>query len=196
MHEVDSRRTGRGRKGRADELSAAQFLARGGRASDPKLQLVAGRVQRLAPLAPHEAAVWLRLLQRLQGATLGGGQVLGRPLLALGPTDLWRPPLAVTGPVAARAPFGGGVIQARRLLLVAEPAAQVDRLQAYADARVRQVWLLDLDAGWTVAYRSPWAGAYHSRTLWYPGEGVPCGLGGAEIEVLKRDYRLPPRAGP
>ncbi len=57
---------------------------------------------------------------------------------------------------------------------------------AYARVGIREVWLLDLERGWTEAYRTPWAGAFTSRTLWYPGEEVPlAALGGAGVLALE-----------
>jgi hypothetical protein len=59
------------------------------------------------------------------------------------------------------------------------------RLAAYAAAGVREVWSVDVLRGWTEAYRSPWGGAYRSRTLWYPGEAVPVtGLADVAVETL------------
>lgn len=64
-----------------------------------------------------------------------------------------------------------------KLLLVVEVtrdrSSAHQRLAHYAAAAVREAWLIDLRAYYTEVYRSPWAGLYRSRTLWYPGEAVP-----------------------
>src|SRR5690606_2637665 len=46
------------------------------------------------------------------------------------------------------------------------------RVPLYAVAGARELWLLDVVRGWTEVLRSPWRGAYRSRTLWYPGEAL------------------------
>lgn len=137
---------------------------------------------------------------------------LTRPLVGLGPEDLLRPEIAVLarparwlekrGPLAAprERAMAGESVGAEGVVLAVELAGYggraqdrqrtervvTARLSAYARAGVREVWLLDLDRGWTEAYRAPWSGAFRSRTLWYPGEEVPLGsLPGVAVEALE-----------
>lgn len=203
-------RAGRGSRsgGRGDAevpLSAAGFLAelRRGVLADPRTsELRGGRIVR-RERASGERALALSALERRfvtalrggpsPGASAEGAQLARSPLLRAGPYDLVRPDLALLGGRGARvlSELGGAVLSVdpRQVVLVVDAPSDRsdahDRLQPYARAAVREVWLLDVRAGWTEAYRSPWAGAYRSRTLWYPGEAVPLtGLPGVAVEAL------------
>lgn len=120
-------------------------------------------------------------------------EVVARPLVRLGPEDVLRPSLALVRRAAPSSHAGaaqrlgaGGSLDPGEVALAVEvppeaPARRrggaealvVRRLSAYARAPVREVWLLNVERGWVEAYRSPWGGAFRSRTLWYPGEEVP-----------------------
>lgn len=121
------------------------------------------------------------------------------PLTRLGPTDVLRPELALVAPPrrgpgrTGSGPVGSGPVgsfDASSLLLVVEASCHTGddaRLGSYAEAGVREVWWVDVAQGWTEALRSPWAGRFRSRTLWYPGEAVPiAGLWGVAVEALPR----------
>lgn len=179
----------------------------------PRAELIGGRVVLAErPGAAHSAAV-LALEDRLRALSLGReGVVIARaPALRLGPTDLLRPDLALLVdaelvPAASDrtwsgrerhgsqndrsvAPgLGGSHDPAAALLVVEVSRGRVSleqRLPLFAAAGVRELWLIDLQQGWTEALRSPWRGVYRSRTLWYPGERVPVvALAGVMVEAL------------
>ncbi|MFA5550364.1 MAG: hypothetical protein WDA03_01995, partial [Trueperaceae bacterium] len=164
-----------------EELTATQFitLVKRGRLADPRLtELRRGRAVRLAQPAGQAAEV-LQRLERLLGAGLAdsGAVVRVRPLVRLGVADLWRPPLAVF-PARGSSALGGvwatqEAAAALLVVLTGSGEAVQARLAGYAASKSREVWVLDLCAGWTVRHLSIWAGKYQSRTLWYPGERVP-----------------------
>lgn len=194
---------GRGGKGEprraagpAAQVTAAEFLTllKRGRLADPgNAELRAGRTHRVRPPKGQAAGVLQRLQAELQRAVAGtGAHVAAGPLVRLGAADLWRPRLSLypaRGASALTAP--GGTLDGGALLLAVElsGASEVERLAAYAAAGVREVWCLALCEGWTVRYRSPWAGRYQSRTLWYPGESVPVmALPGVQVEALEEGF--------
>lgn len=160
-----------------------------------------------------EAAVeaWAAQEQDATGA-VHRPEVVVRPLVRVGPDDLVRPELALlvvrghegsgagdrpTPPTYVAGALGTASVGPAQVALAVELAPpsggranEADRmsarLMAYARAGIREVWLLDLERGWTEAYRTPWAGAFTSRTLWYPGEEVPlAALGGAGVLALE-----------
>lgn len=191
-------RTVRGPRPAAERLPATAFVLRlkAGLVADPRrAELAGGALAWVPPAAWQEAEVLARLaasLDKVSGQALALAEA---PLLRVGPADLWRPRLALLGPGRGRpAPGPGATLEAAGALLVVEsghPAPDLaERLAGYAAAGVREAWVLDLREGWTVAYRSPWGGAYASRTLWYPGEGVPVGaLPGRSVATLERGFR-------
>lgn len=210
-------RAGRGRRAWAGgpaaqdhPLAAAGFLAllRGGGVQDAAAaELVGGVVCRLPTLAASEAEAVVGLgsrltlaLARLASAVGAGAEVRVRPLVRLGEGDMLRPELAVLAPAERRgaAParaaggyhhLGGAGAEPREVILAVELArVGRHRLVSYARAGVKEVWLLDLERSWAEAYRAPWAGAFTSRTLWYPGEEVPLGgLPGVATQALAFD---------
>ncbi len=192
-------------KGWPQPLSAAGFVAelrRGGLPEPERAELRAGvPVVKPRPVpagatalaALHERLVRVALAAR---AAQGPGRLpleaLTLPLVRIGPYDLWRPALGLAlgagAAVAAARPATAG-LEARAVLLAIEALSEredlAERLGGYASAPIKEVWVVDLRAGWTEAYRSPWAGAYRSRTLWYPGEALPVGaLQGVAVEAL------------
>lgn len=193
---------------RADgPLTAARFLAdvHGGNLHvGPRGELRAGVVVSRPPAEPACADVLARLERRLARvvaraprAAPGVGVPIAlerAPLVRLGPADVLRPELALVAPPRQRRPPTGsglgGSFDASSLLLVAEAACHAGddaRLGSYAAAGVREVWWVDVAHGWTEALRSPWAGRFRSRTLWYPGEAVPiAGLWSVAVEALPR----------
>lgn len=168
-------------------LSAAGFIAqlRGGTLADAgRMELVDGMVRWPERLSATAALAVTGLEARLLAEVgrvrqPGAPQLLAGPLLRLGPYLLLRPALALTAEPQhpGMTPLLGESTGVEGLLLVVEVQQQRavahQRLAHYAAAAVREAWLLDLSGGYTEAYRSPWAGRYHSRTLWYPGEAVP-----------------------
>ncbi len=206
-----------GRLGRLG-LSVPEFLVQlraGALLEGPRAELLGGRVSVPPVLGPAEAAALIGLEDRLRSAGLREEGVLVERAapLRLGPMDLLRPDLClladlgfgaggeVAGPDGrVRAgrrgpqvqPTIGGSYDPSSVLLVVEVArgrlSLEQRLPLLASAGVRELWLLDLQRGWTEALRAPWQGLYRSRTLWYPGERVPIvSLSGVMIEPL-----LPP----
>ncbi len=178
-------------------MSAGEFLSRlkQGAFADPVLaELRGGRAARARPVAGQAASVLRRLEQQLRlVAAHGGAAVYVRPLVRLGPAELWRPPLALAPARGAATPaLVWGTFEAARASLIVElgdDAAAQERAAGYAAAGAPELWLLALCRGWTVRYRSPWAGSFASRTLWYPGEAVPvAALGASHVEALERGY--------
>lgn len=178
----------------------------------PRAELIGGRVTLSErPGAAHVAAV-LALEDRLRALELDEVVIVARaPAVRLGPTDLLRPDLALlvdaesaqagaVPPFARRARqsalhrevvapgLGGSYDPAAVLLVVEVSRGRVSlerRLPLFAAAGIRELWLIDLQHGWTEALRAPWRGAYRSRTLWYPGERVPVvALPGVMVEAL------------
>lgn len=194
---------------KGERQTTAEFfrLLRRGQVKDPANGvLVAGQVTTVPRLAGATATMMRALTAEFTALLPGAKAALElwvRPLLELGPTDLWRPELALLRGTAAKAspshtPAERGPREAWRYLLphplvqaelVVElnggPAGFAERLVAYARAAVPEVWHIDEEAGWTVTFRAPWGGAYASRLIWYPGEGVPCrSLNGAAVPTL------------
>lgn len=179
-------------------MAAVHFLTllKRGQLADPlHAELRGGRPRRLRPPSGQLAGVLQRLRRELELAVVGAGaQVIVRPLVRLGASDLWRPQLGLL-PVreAGALHRSGGTVEAARVLLVVEVgegAAEAERLAGFAAGGVNELWSLCLCQGWTVRYRSPWAGKFQSRTLWYPGEVVPvAGLAGVQVEPLEEGYR-------
>lgn len=181
---------GAGRRARRDGLGVAEFLARlrgGAVPGAPRAELLGGRVEVAALPRPDEVAAVVRLASRLEPWLGGRASVAFRPALHLGDAELLRPDLAL---LAATPRFGSAASRpGSDALLVVEPVrgpASLDRrLPRYARGGVREAWLLDLARGWVEAYRSPFAGRYGSRTLWYPGERVSVvALPGVAVEAL------------
>lgn len=180
----------------------------------PRLRSVQAEAM-LALNARLGAAVeaWAAVEQGATGArAVHHAEVVVRPLVRVGPDDLVRPELALllvrgherTGdddappaPSYVAGALGAASVGPAQVALAVELATPAGgradeadrtgaRLAAYARAGVREVWLLDLKRGWTEAYRTPWAGAFTSRTLWYPGEEVPIpALGGTAVLALE-----------
>ena len=178
-------------------MDAGEFLSRlkrGAFVDPPLAELRGGRPARARPAAGQAAVVLRRLEQQLaQVVGNSGSAVYYRPLVRVGPADVWRPPLALAPTrVTATPALVWGTFEAAKALLIVEigdDGAALDRAAGYAAAGVPELWLLSLCQGWTVRYRSPWAGGFASRTLWYPGEGVPLvALGSAHVEALERGY--------
>lgn len=179
-------------------MAAVHFLTllKRGQLADPlHTELRGGKPQRLRPPRGQVAGVLQRLQRELELAVAGAGaQVSVRPLLRLGASDLWRPQLGLFPVREARTlDRSGATVEAARAVLVVElgeGAAEAERLAGFAAGGVSELWSLCLCQGWTVRYRSPWAGKFQSRTLWYPGEAVPvAGLAGVQVEALEEDYR-------
>lgn len=179
-------------------LAGAEFvtLLKRGQLADPQnAELRAGRPVRARPLTGQAASVLQRLERLLVQASVGSGvQVSARPLVRLGPHDLWRPHLGLFPVRAVSTLHASGATTeaaaARLIVLLSRGEARPERLAGYAAAGAGEVWSVSLCEGWTVRYRSPWAGRYQSRTLWYPGEGLPVvALGGTQIEALEEGFR-------
>ena len=181
-----------------EELNATQFLTllKRGRLAVPRLtELRGGRAVRLRQPAGQAAGVLQRLERQLGEALADSAAVVRvRPLVRLGAADLWRPPLALF-PARGSSALGGvwateEAAAALLVVLTGSGEAVQARMAGYAAAKAREVWVLDLCAGWTVRHLSIWAGKYQSRTLWYPGERVPvASRTGVVIEPLEQDYR-------
>lgn len=171
-------------------LDVAEFLGRlraGTLPDGPRAELIAGRVV-VPPLPrPREVGAVVALASRLEPLLVGRAVVGFRTALRLGDADLLRPDMVVldAAPSFGRAASRPG----SEALLVVEavrgaPTRDV-RLPRYARGDVGEVWLLDVARNWAEVYRSPWAGRYRSRTLWYPGERVaPVAFEGVSVEVL------------
>lgn len=181
-------------------MAAAHFvtlLKRGQLAAPQHAELRAGKPHRVRPVTGQAAGVLQRLRRELEVAVVGAGlqaSVSVRPLVRLGGTDLWRPQLALfPAREGAALTTQGATVEAARALLVVElgeGAAEAERLAGFASGGVGELWSLCLCQGWTVRYRSPWAGRFQSRTLWYPGEAVPvAALAGVQVEALEEGYR-------
>lgn len=179
-------------------MSAAHFLTllKRGQLADPLfVELRGGRPQRAKPATGQTAGVLQRLERELAAAAAGAGaQVSIRPLVRLGAGDLWRPQFGLfPAGQAAGLHRLGATVEAGRALLVVElggGATEAERLAGFAASGVSELWSLCLCRGWTVRYRSPWAGRFQSRTLWYPGEAVPLArLSGVQVEALEEGYR-------
>ena len=171
------------------------LLKRGQLADPQNAELRAGRPVRARPLTGQAASVLQRLERLLVQASVGSGvQVSARPLVRLGAEDLWRPHLALFPAGAVSAIHASGATteaaSARLVVLLGRGEVKPERLAGYAAAGVGEVWSVSLCEGWTVRYRSPWAGRYQSRTLWYPGEGVPvAALSGVQGEALEEGFK-------
>lgn len=171
------------------------LLKRGQLAHPQHAELRAGRPVLVRPPTGQAAGVLQRLERELGAAAAGSGaQVASRPLVRLSVSDLWRPHLGLfPAREAGSVRLLGATVEARRALLLVvltNNGAKDERLAGYASAGVRELWCVSLCHGWTVRYRSPWAGVYGSRTLWYPGEGVPVGgLGGVQVEALEEGFQ-------
>ncbi len=179
-------------------LTGAEFvtLLKREQVADPhNAELRAGRAVRARPLTGQAAGVLQRLEQLLVQACAGTAlQVRARPLVRLGPADLWRPHLGLMPARETSTIHASGATteaaSSRLIVLVGRGEVGPERLAGYAAAGVGELWSVSLCAGWTVRYRSPWAGRYQSRTLWYPGEGVPvAALSGAPVEALEEGFQ-------
>lgn len=159
----------------AARLDVASFLARqrqGEVGGHGQGELVGG-VTRVPNLpSAREVAAIVGLALRLEQAPSLPYSIQLRPPLHLDSEYLLRPDLAL---IDDRPRFGAGTTYdpARVGLaveLVRGPATHQRRVPAFARARIRDLWLIDLDEGWVEVYRSPSGGVFRSRTLWYPGE--------------------------
>lgn len=183
-------------------VTAVAFLARWRseeRGASARVELRNGREAARPALEPACAGV-LRRLERRLGRVVAREPRLApgvsgpltsraRPLVRIGPYDVLRPELALIAAGGPSAAGLGGSFDAADVLLAVETAcageSPDERLARYASARVREVWLLELERGWVEALRAPWAGRYRSRTLWYPGEAVPiAALWSVAVEAL------------
>lgn len=179
-------------------LTATQFLTRlkrGQLAQPQHAELQAGSAASVTPPTGQAAGVLARLQDQLAKAVAEQPVAIAtRPLLRVSSVDLWRPHLGLLPQRHASALNAvGGSVEAGRLqllvLLEARDQART-RLAGYAAAGVRELWVLDLCAAWTDSYRSPWAGSFQSRTLWYPGEGAPiAALPGVQVEALEEGFQ-------
>jgi len=171
-------------------LNVAEFLARqrgGALPGGPRAELMGGTLL-VAPLPrPPEVAAVVALASRLEPLIGGRALLEFRPALHLGEADLLRPDVALldAAPRFGRARARPGSEALLAVEVVRGATTMQSRLPRYAAGGVGEAWLLDLAHGWVEVYRSPAAGRYRSRTLWYPGELVGVvALDGVRVEVL------------
>ncbi len=163
----------------------------------PRAELLAGRVSPGHTPTPTQMAVIAHLYAALSRPEVmeAGGLVVVNAAFRLGPGDLLRADLALLGAHGAGRDAGfatagvGGSHDPHAAFVVVElvrgRATREERVPMYAAAGARELWLLDVARGWTEVLRSPWRGAYRSRTLWYPGEALRLdGLGGLEVVAM------------
>lgn len=175
-------------------------LRAGALAEGPRAELHGGKVFPGHTPSPTQMAVLAHVHagiadRRIQDA---GGVAVVNPAFRLGPGDLLRADLALLrapetyafarGAAVATAGVGGSYDPQAALLIIELTrgrSTREDRVPLYAAAGARELWLLDVTRGWTEVLRSPWRGAYRSRTLWYPGEALRLQeLGGAEVVAM------------
>src|SRR5690554_3219397 len=106
-------------------LDAGEFLSRlkrGAFVDPPLAELRGGRPARARPAAGQAAVVLRRLEQQLaQVVGNSGSAVYYRPLVRVGPADVWRPPLALAPTrVAATPALVWGTFEAAKALLIVE----------------------------------------------------------------------------
>ena len=173
-------------------------LRAGALTEGPRAELHGGRVVTGHTPTPTQMAVLAHVHAGLNSSAVerAGGVVVVNPAFRLGPGDLLRADLALlrrhevraaTGRVALAAAGVGDSYDPEAAFVIVEltrgRSTREQRVPLYASAGARQLWLLDVTRGWTEVLRSPWRGAYRSRTLWYPGEALRLDALG-DLEVI------------
>ena len=162
-------------------------LRSGALAEGPRAELLGGRVVPGHTPSPTQMAVLAHVHAGIASREVreAGGIAVVNPAFRLGPGDLLRADLSLLrapdayagarGAAVATAGVGGSFDPQAAVVIIELARGRSTRelrVPLYAAAGARELWLLDVIRGWTEVLRSPWRGAYRSRTLWYPGEAL------------------------
>lgn len=146
-------------------------------APDARSELIRGEVVDMAPIGTKHASVVRRLNQRLSTAAGARGLVAVRDPIQLDTRSEPQPDLALLAPRADfysdRHPLPADVLL---IIEVADTTLRYDRevkMPLYAEAGVREAWLVDVEARSVTIHRDPAAAAgYRSTREALPGETV------------------------
>lgn len=141
------------------------------------VELLAGEIREMSPVGPHHGAIVKRLNRRL-------GQLLPSSLLLsvqdpirLSDSSETEPDLAV---VTARDDFyAGGHPTPDDILFVIEVADTTiyydrdEKLPRYAEALLREVWIVDVHNEHVEQYTDCAYGQYRTKTTWVRGQSIP-----------------------
>lgn len=170
------------------KLSVADFLAMGELrlfGPDERVELLDGEVYTVSPPSPEHAGMVNRLVKLLAQAYGERCVISVQNPLILDDFRLTEPDVALLKPDPSF--YTASHPAAQDALLVIEVSrsslqyGRTEKLPRYAEAGVREVWILDVDARQLGVYLEPVHGSYRQRTLYYPGETVaPSAFVGSE----------------
>jgi len=141
--------------------------------ADPRVELLDGEVLQMSPIGSRHAGcvgALNRLLSRLGSAALIWPQ---NPII-LNDYSEPQPDLALLRPrpdgYRSRHPQPPDILL---IIDVMDSSTSYDRslkLPAYANARIPEVWLVDLETNVVESYRKPHGGSYHETTIYHRGQ--------------------------
>jgi Uma2 family endonuclease len=157
-------------------LTAAEFMecaARGVYGDDPRIELIRGKVVRMAPIGARHAGCVALLNTLLVQALAGRAQVRGQSPMWLSLIDMPQPDILIVRPRAdfyyAAHPMPPDILLA---VEVAETSSRFDRgikTPLYARAGVVETWIVDLKGRLVEAHRRPTHNGYKEVRLLRPG---------------------------
>lgn len=152
------------------------------------VELLAGEIRELSPVGPHHAAIVKRLNRRLSQLLPSSLLLSVQDPIRLSDNSEPEPDLAV---VTARDDFyQGGHPTPDDILFVIEVADTTiyydrdEKLPRYAQALLREVWIVDVHNEQVEQYTDCYNGQYRSKTTWLRGQYISVNaIAGALVAV-------------
>jgi len=146
-------------------------------AEDDRVELLAGEIRAMSPVGPYHAAVVKRLNHRLSQLLPATLLLSVQDPIQLSDMSEPEPDVAI---VTARDDFyEGGHPTSDDIVLVIEVADTTimydrdEKLPRYAQAMLREVWIVDITSEQVEQYTDPYHNQYRTKRTWQHGEAIP-----------------------
>jgi Uma2 family endonuclease len=175
----------------------ARMLQAGILTEDDRVELIDGEVREMSPIGPLHVSTVMRLVTILVRKVGESAIVSGQNPVVLSDFTEPQPDVAVLRPREDY--YAGGIAEADDILLIIEVGDssvaydRQEKLPRYAEARVPEVWLVDVKQRSVVQFMAPSACEYQDSRSYIDGQTIECrsivGLHVAMAEILgaKRD---------
>lgn len=156
---------------------------------DERVELIDGTLYTMTPPSSRHAAAVDRLAERCMTHYHQHAIVRVQNPVRLSTHHLLEPDIALVKRredfYEATHPQAGDVLLVIEVSLSSLPFDREQKLPAYAEAGVPEVWIVDLEGKQVEVYREPFAKGYRHRLLVQPGESVtPAAFPGASGVVV------------